>query len=109
MIQQSLFGESQEDSKLKKKELRYSHEQMERIRSRMGRHLMQFWETMKFGDRFHAIDRDRYIRSQGLMAAPESTGRLMRDFRQYGRLNYRVVRGEKSLYEKIPLEPKIPF
>ena len=73
-------------------------ENLERVRSRIQRAVIGFCDTHP---RFHADELRRYVIRETGVAAPASSDRVLRDLRQKGRLDYRVVSRRESLYEVI--------
>lgn len=58
-------------------------------------------------DEFHVEDLRRYVLSEVAGIAPDSPGRILRELRLKGRLNYRVKNRRASLYEFLPLPPPV--
>jgi hypothetical protein len=56
--------------------------------------------TLAAGNTWHMEDLTRYV-SERTSIAPDSAGRILRDLRQKGHLNYRVVSRSESLYESL--------
>jgi len=61
--------------------------QIERVSSRIGRAVLRFCASHRT---FHASELRDYVVAEGF-AAPASPDRILRDLRQRGLLNYRVV------------------
>lgn len=60
--------------------------------------IRDFFSARPIGTRFHMEELTRYVR-QRIPTAPDSAGRILRDMRQSGELNYSVVDRRKSLYQ----------
>jgi hypothetical protein len=78
-------------------------ENLERVATRVGAAIIAFCETHR---RFHAEElRTAVIRATGI-AAPASADRILRELRQRGVIDYRVVDRRASLYEVISIYGK---
>ena len=55
--------------------------------------------------RFHMAELSDFVRDR-TGVAPDSPGRILRQLRSRGKLNYRVVDRRSSLYEMTRLEPR---
>jgi hypothetical protein len=71
-------------------------ENLERVRSRIGRAIVAFCRERK---RFHADELRAAVAEATGIAAPASADRILRDLRQRGVINYRVINRHESLYE----------
>jgi hypothetical protein len=60
--------------------------------------ILDFWKGKGTGTRFHMEELTNFVRAR-VPAAPDSAGRILRDMRQGGELNYSVVDRRKSLYQ----------
>ena len=78
-----------------------------RVRSRIGSLIMEFFFLARnIGNTpFHMEDLRRFV-EEGLdgKIAPDSPGRILRQLRQQGLLNYTVVSRRQSLYRVVPVE-----
>lgn len=72
--------------------------ELSRCRAVVAPLILAFWRERGVGTRFHMAELTEYVRSQ-TMIAPDSAGRILRDMRQAGELNYAVIDRRKSLYE----------
>lgn len=84
------------------------HQERARVRSRIGSLILEFCDMQKhFGGTFHMEDLRNYvelgINTKGTIA-PDSPGRILRQLRQQGLLNYAVVSRRQSLYRVVPVE-----
>jgi hypothetical protein len=82
-------------------EFEEQQEQLERVSARIARPIITFCKEHK---RFHADELRRYVVAEIGVTAPGSADRVLRDLRQQGRLNYRVVSRRESLYEVIEVK-----
>lgn len=57
-----------------------------------------FFQARAIGSQFHMAELTEYVRRL-VPTAPDSAGRILRDMRQAGELNYSVVDRRKSLYQ----------
>jgi len=81
-------------------------ESRERVFSRIAPIIMDFRETC---EKFHAEELRDYVIERCPEIAPDSPGRILRELRLRGKLNYRVINRRQSLYQfLIPEEPKEP-
>ena len=74
-----------------------STEDRERVYARIASVIMAFHEV-KWGQEFHVEDLRRYVRGQVPGIAPDSPGRILRELRLRGELDYVVVNRRQSLY-----------
>lgn len=75
------------------------HENIERVSARIGRWVLDWCVVGKV---FHMEDLVRYVEVRlDEPVAPDSPGRIMRDLRQKGVLNYEVLSRSQSLYKII--------
>lgn len=73
---------------------------LDRVRSRIGRAIIAFLSSRTS---FRADELRQYVASQaGVALAPGSSDRVLRDLRQSGLINYRVLSRRQSLYEVLP-------
>jgi len=70
----------------------------ERVSSRIALSVMRFCAEHKF---FHADDLRQWVIAETGIAAPASADRILRDLRQRGKLNYRVLDRRASYYETL--------
>lgn len=73
-------------------------EHLDRVSVRIGRAIVAFCAEQGL---FHADDLRAYVTANVGIVAPGSADRILRDLRQRGCLNYRVVNRRDSLYEMI--------
>jgi Fe2+ or Zn2+ uptake regulation protein len=71
-------------------------EHLDRVSSRIGAAVLEFCREHH---QFHAGDLHRHVEDATGIAAPASADRILRDLRQKGVVNYRVVSRRESLYE----------
>ena len=90
----SLFGDQGEQS-----------ENIERVGVRIGRSVEQFWELRLKGEQvFHVDDLLHWVRTMvSEDIAPDSPGRIMRDMRKKGAINYQCIDRRDSRYRALPL------
>lgn len=72
-------------------------EQIERVSERIAAVVMEFFKRPD--RRFYADELRSFIAAKIGLVAPGSPDRIMRDLRQKGRIDYRVVNRSESLYE----------
>ena len=73
-------------------------ENIERVKAKIGPSVIRFIKYVGEGNTFHADDlRDWVVEETKI--APASADRILRDLRQTGQINYRVINRRKSLYE----------
>jgi len=78
-----------------------------RVRSRIGALILEFCsERLKhFEGTFFMEELRIYVdRKLAGCIAPDSPGRILRQLRQQGLLNYKVVSRRQSLYQVVPVE-----
>ena len=73
-------------------------EERARVRSRIAPFIMTFHENHA-GRLFNAEQLRRYVRGFAPGIAPDSPGRILRELRLEGRLDYVVVNRRRSLYQ----------
>jgi len=61
-------------------------------------------EFCRHNEQFHMEQLLLYIQGNLGMIAPDSPGRILRQLRQQGLLNYTVVSRRQSLYRVVPVE-----
>jgi hypothetical protein len=61
--------------------------------------VLDFADEIGTYDSFIMNDLRKYVSQRGYRIAPDSSGRILRNLRQTGELNYRVINRSKSLYE----------
>ena len=87
-------------------------DELARVRSRLGELVVAFWRhCMDEGPATFTADELREYIATRLPTAPASADRILRDLRQKGRINYRVVNRRASQYEALapaPAEPAPP-
>jgi hypothetical protein len=71
-------------------------ENLERVSSRIERAIIQFCSAHP---RFHADDLRQFVAKETGIVAPGSADRILRDLRQRGQLNYKVLNRRGSLYQ----------
>jgi len=78
-------------------------EQIERVGDAIASHVSAF-VTANMEREFHVEDLRRYVYDHVAgYVSPDSPGRILRDLRQQGRVNYVVVSRAKSLYKALPM------
>jgi len=77
--------------------------QLERVASRIGGFVVEFFNSIPIGAEFHASDLREFVEMKAGVA-PGSPDRIMRDLRQKRVVNYEVVNRSKSLYRKVAVE-----
>jgi len=63
--------------------------------------ILKFFSLRGVGEQFHMADLTRFVNAHTPIA-PDSAGRILRDMRQGGELNYQVVDRRNSLYQIEP-------
>lgn len=83
-------------------------ENIERVSSRIGVAITEFWSE-RIGKQFHVEDLRKFVSAKvGEKVAPASPDRILRQLKQSGKVNYKIVSRRKSLYEALPVAlPKI--
>ncbi|MCB7130325.1 MAG: hypothetical protein J3T61_12400 [Candidatus Brocadiales bacterium] len=77
-------------------------QERERVRSRIGSLILEFCRQNKT---FFMEELRSYVgRNLVGCIAPDSPGRILRQLRQQGELNYKVVLRRQSLYRVVPVE-----
>jgi len=71
---------------------------LSRVSSRIAGHIISFFIDRGRGAEFHNAELVAYIRAAGFEVAPDSPGRIMRDLRSAGTIDYVVVNRRQSLY-----------
>lgn len=80
--------------------------ELTRVCDRIGDAIIAF---MRSAEAFHADElRASVIATVGVIA-PGSADRVLRDLRQRGLVNYRVLNRRQSLYERVPLAGQLAF
>jgi hypothetical protein len=76
---------------------------LERVSSRVAAAIIAFCEAnlQRAERRFHAEDLRRFVARETGIAAPASADRILRDLRQRGMIEYRVLSRHASLYEVV--------
>lgn len=72
---------------------------LERVSTRIAGHIKKFFANRVPGNQFRIEELRTYVQDQGEEIAPDSPGRILRDLRQKGVLDYRIVSRKDSLYE----------
>lgn len=72
--------------------------ELARVKSVIAGLILNFFNAREPGDRFHMAELTRFV-SAHTTIAPDSAGRILRDMRQAGQLNYTVVNRRSSLYQ----------
>jgi hypothetical protein len=81
-------------------------ENLGRVAERISGAVEEFCGLRKrFRQQFHMAELCDFVRDR-TGVAPDSPGRILRQLRSLGKLNYRVVDRRSSLYEMTRLEPK---
>lgn len=71
--------------------------ELRRVRAAIAGLILEFFEVRGIGAQFHMAELMRFVNSH-MIIAPDSAGRILRDMRQDGELNYAVIDRRKSLY-----------
>lgn len=76
---------------------------LQRVDARIAHAVVAFWQqrVASTQQEFHMDDVTEYVRLQHQIA-PDSAGRVMRDLRQRGKINYEVVSRRDSRYRALP-------
>lgn len=79
---------------------------LERVSQKIAGYVLSFCtQRMASGNtRFYMRELTRHVSTQ-IPTAPDSAGRILRDLKQKGLLNYRVVSRKDSHYEILPAQP----
>jgi len=72
--------------------------QLRRVRSKIARAIMRYFQNAAPGKTFHLADLVWWIEWLEIPVSPDSPSRVMRDLRQRRIINYRVVNRAQSLY-----------
>ena len=72
-------------------------ENLDRVRTRIHSVVTDFCRE-HVGNQFHMVDLTEYVRERAHIA-PDSPGRILRDLRRTGILDYEVLNRRESLYE----------
>lgn len=75
-------------------------ENINRVSLKIGKAITEFCSNNK---QFYADDLRKYVSDHIGYVAPASADRILRDLRQKGILNYRVINRRKSFYEILPV------
>ena len=78
-----------------------SPEERERVYQKIARHVLEFRDA-NLGRDFHAEELRAYVLGQAPEIAPDSPGRILRDLRLQGLLDYIVINRRESLYRFLP-------
>ena len=73
-------------------------ENLKRVKDRLSAHVKAFCCEIGTGGRFYAEDLRKSVLAK-FKVAPDSPGRILRDLRQSGELDYCIVNRRQSLYE----------
>lgn len=73
-------------------------ENLKRVKDRLSAHVLAFCKQIGTGGRFYAEDLRKSVLAK-FKVAPDSPGRILRDLRQSGELDYCIVNRRQSLYE----------
>ena len=67
--------------------------------------LIMYFAEVRAGQQFHVEELRRFVITNAPDIAPDSPGRILRELRLDGRLNYVVINRRQSLYQfrKVPL------
>lgn len=82
-----------------------NREHLERVSAKVAGFVVAFFKTAGIGAEFHVDQLRRYV-LQHYPTAPDSAGRIMRDLRQRGYLDYEVLNRRDSLYRIKRTRPK---
>jgi hypothetical protein len=71
--------------------------ELKRVKSEVAPLILAFWKEKGNGAQFHMAELTKFVAARTTIA-PDSAGRILRDMRQGGEINYRVVSRRESLY-----------
>jgi hypothetical protein len=71
---------------------------LSRVKAVIAPLILEFCKSRGVGAQFHMVELTEFV-SQKTSIAPDSAGRILRDMRQQGELNYKVVQRRESLYQ----------
>jgi hypothetical protein len=91
-----------------KDEREEQRENLERVYSRIARAIIEFlrMHNTPMHDTWHADDLRKHVVAKTGIAAPASADRVLRDLRQRGIINYRVINRSQSLYKTLYVPPE---
>lgn len=75
-----------------------SPENRARVFSKLAPLIMDFY-SLHAGEAFHAEDLRTFVRDRAPEIAPDSPGRILREMRLKGHLDYAVINRRSSLYQ----------
>ena len=80
-------------------------EQLDRVTDRIAPHIIEFWERRLDSEEreFHMDELLTHVSRNVTAVAPDSPGRILRDLRRSGIVNYEVVNRRQSLYRAMEL------
>lgn len=64
--------------------------------------IQTYFHTKRVGETFHLFHLERFV-SKMRKGPSQTTSRVLRDMREKGIINYRVINKHKSLYEVLPV------
>jgi hypothetical protein len=70
----------------------------ERVRDKIAPYILAFSKN-RAGQQFHVEELRVYVRNHLPLIAPDSPGRILRELRLEGRLDYVVINRRQSLYQ----------
>jgi hypothetical protein len=73
-------------------------ENLERVNQRIGESVLEFHDSWGYDRPFHADDLRNFVIGHA-QVAPASADRILRDLRQRGLLDYKIVNRRQSLYQ----------
>lgn len=76
------------------------NENLKRVKSKTAVAILQFFDTLEVGSKFHAQELRDFV-AKLVPVAPASPDRILRDMRQREELNYELVSRSQSLYRKV--------
>lgn len=79
-------------------------EQLERVGESIAPLVLAFFATKQPGDLFTMNSLTDYVRARRSLGVVESAGRILRDLKRKGELNYELVSRSQSLYRVLALE-----
>lgn len=77
----------------------------QRVYERIAAYIMEF-SKLHAGEQFHVEELRIFVRNYLPNIAPDSPGRILRELRLEGRLNYVVINRRQSLYQFRALPPR---
>ena len=80
-------------------------ENLERVSTKIARYVCEFVAIrLEYSQPFTADELRGFVERRNKTIAPASTDRILREQRQKGNINYRVLNRRQSLYEPLPVD-----